>query len=92
MAIEYLDDPKVNIDLGTWYVKHLLNNYDGDQVRAVAAYNAGPGKVGRWLVDQQWDGTFKKVNDIPYKETRNFVQRVMYYHNRYEKIYANDFR
>ena len=74
--------PAHNIRLGSAYIGDLLNKYDGDYVLAIAAYNAGPGRVNRWLK------TFgdPRSNDIshmdwielmPIYETRNYVQRVM---------------
>ena len=88
---EHLDVPQVNIDIGTWYLRFLLNMFRGDQVLAIAAYNAGPGTVNQWLREQKWDGTLDSSDDIPYGETRHYVQRVMYYKERYQRIYADDF-
>lgn len=67
--------------------RFLLSRYDGDIVKVIAAYNAGPGKVNGWLASEQWDGTRDTVEDIPYGETRQYVQRVLYYHDRYKNIY-----
>ncbi len=91
MAIEYLNQPKVNIDVGAWYLSFLLKQYRGDMVMAIAAYNAGPGNVNTWVKHQRWEGTRETIEDIPYGETRHYVQRVLYYQKRYQEIYQNDF-
>lgn len=91
MAKEYLDDPKVNIDIGTWYMAFLLKQYKGDLVLSIAAYNAGPGNVNTWIKNQRWDGRKETLEDIPYGETRHYVQRVLYYHKRYQEIYQTEF-
>ncbi|MGD8188448.1 lytic transglycosylase domain-containing protein [Brevibacillus ginsengisoli] len=91
MAKEYLDTPKVNIDIGTWYVSYLMKRYDGDLVLTIAAYNAGPGSVNTWIKNQRWDGRKETLEDIPFGETRHYVQRVLYYHKRYQEIYQSEF-
>ncbi|HZG15774.1 MAG TPA: lytic transglycosylase domain-containing protein [Candidatus Bathyarchaeia archaeon] len=78
---------KTNIEIGTWYLAFLLNKFGGDQVKAIAAYNAGPGKVSEWIDRNLWDGTIQSVQDIPFGETRNYVQRVVYFQERYQKVY-----
>lgn len=89
---EYLYDPVMNIHIGTWYLNFLLNRYEGDLVKVIAAYNAGPGKVNGWLVNAQWSGQRETIEDIPFGETRLYVQRVLYYHDRYKNIYDHDLR
>jgi soluble lytic murein transglycosylase len=84
---EYLYDPVMNIWIGTWYLNYLLTRYEGDTVKVIAAYNAGPGKVSSWLQDKQWDGTRETIEDIPFPETRKYVQRVLYYQDRYQNVY-----
>jgi soluble lytic murein transglycosylase-like protein len=59
-----LTDPKANLEAGSRYLASLLDRYDGDLERALAAYNAGPGMVDRW----------KGVP--PFRETRSYVRRV----------------
>jgi soluble lytic murein transglycosylase len=88
----YLFDPKMNIHIGTWYLAFLLQMYNGNQVKAIAAYNAGPGNVNKWLKLEQWNGTRETIEDIPIGETRYYVQRVLYYHDRYRKIYNEQLR
>lgn len=60
-----LYDPTVNLDVGARYIRHLLDRYNGDLVMALAAYNAGPGKVARY------------GGVPPYRETRRFIDRVL---------------
>jgi soluble lytic murein transglycosylase len=48
---EQLRDPEMNASLGTWYLAHLLDRYAGDEFLALAAYNAGPTAVDRWLAE-----------------------------------------
>lgn len=59
-----MTDPKANLEAGSRYLANLLDRYDGDLERALAAYNAGPGMVDRW----------KGVP--PFRETRSYVRRV----------------
>ncbi|TJY39695.1 lytic transglycosylase domain-containing protein [Cohnella pontilimi] len=75
------------IRLGTWYVKELERQFDGNLAAMLAAYNAGPNRVKKWLQDRTWDGTEAKLRDIPYGETRHYVQRVMYYYKKYQSLY-----
>ncbi|GED34568.1 lytic transglycosylase domain-containing protein [Brevibacillus centrosporus] len=87
---QYLYDPVMNIHIGTWYLNFLLERYEGDLVKVIAAYNAGPGKVSGWLSNEQWSGQREHIEDIPFGETRQYVQRVLYYHDRYKKVYGKD--
>ncbi len=75
-------DVTYNMTLGRAYIEGLLDKYDGSYVLAVAAYNAGPGRVGQFLRDfgdPRTDGTdvIDWVESIPLDETRNYVQRVL---------------
>ncbi|WP_207481210.1 lytic transglycosylase domain-containing protein [Arenibaculum pallidiluteum] len=75
-------DPAHNLRLGSTYLADLLRQYDGSVLMAAAAYNAGPGRVRSWV---NWLGDPRErsidvadwVESIPYKETRNYVQRVL---------------
>ncbi len=83
-------EPSANIELGTWYLSSLSRQFEGNRVAVIAAYNAGPGKVQRWLNEGDWDGTEAAVKNIPIGETRHYVQRVIYYYEQYTEIY-NEF-
>lgn len=77
----------VNIDLGTWYVKWLQDYYKGDIVKVISAYNAGQGNVDRWVEHGNWYGQTHEIESIPFGETRHFVQRVLYYYQKYQKFH-----
>lgn len=73
-----LIDPAYNIQLGSRYLQYLLKRYDGNRVLATAAYNAGPGNVNRWL--KRFNGDIDIwIEQIPFKETKEYVQRVLTY-------------
>ncbi|GAA4835120.1 lytic transglycosylase domain-containing protein [Paenibacillus vulneris] len=85
-----LDNPSVSIELGTWYLGYLHKEFNGNTIAAIAGYNAGQGKVNRWLQNKEWDGTLQNSDSIPYGETRHYIQRVLYYYNKYHKLYAKE--
>lgn len=73
-----LDDPGRNIQLGSRYYRQMLDRYGNNRILATAAYNAGPGRVDRWL--RQSAGTLPYdawIETIPFTETRNYVQNVL---------------
>ena len=72
-----LTDPQVNIALGTTYLGKMLARFDGNQVLATAAYNAGPKRVERWLPEDLAMPSDIWVETIPFRETRGYVKRVM---------------
>ena len=79
---EMLFDPKYNIELGTFYLKYLMNKF-GDETLAVAAYNAGEGNVTNWIK--------QNLEEIPFLETDMYVKRVMSAKNVY-KARLNDIK
>ncbi|MFD2613346.1 lytic transglycosylase domain-containing protein [Paenibacillus gansuensis] len=78
----------VNIEVGAWYIRSLYDQFDNNKIAVIAAYNAGPGNVKKWLSQNRWDGTYETLDLIPFGETRHYVQRVVYYYNKYKKIYS----
>lgn len=75
-------DPAYNVNLGTQYLSEMLQRFGGSYELALAAYNAGPNRVARWL-DTIGDPRAGKIDMvdwiemIPFRETRNYVQRIM---------------
>lgn len=90
-----ITDPSYNIRLGDGYFARMLSYYGGSYPLAVAAYNAGPGNVNKWLrangdprsSGQDW---LKWIEDIPITETRNYVQRVLENAVVYEHMYPEN--
>jgi soluble lytic murein transglycosylase len=67
--------PEMNISLGTYYLKYLLEEL-AHPVLATAAYNAGPSRAKRWRDDKPLDGAIY-AETIPFTETRDYVKKVM---------------
>ncbi|SMO34258.1 lytic transglycosylase domain-containing protein [Melghirimyces algeriensis] len=86
---ESVDDPAINIHMGSWYISGLMKEFKGNRVAAIAAYNAGPGNVHKWLKEGRWDGTRKNLGQIPFGETRHYVQRVLFFYDKYRAIYSH---
>jgi soluble lytic murein transglycosylase len=81
---EDLSDPEINIRYGTFLLKELLERYDGDEAAALAAYNAGPGNADKW------GGSGLNVSDIPFPETRAYVEEVLDKQREYRRKYAKE--
>src|SRR3954454_23402045 len=82
-----LATPQVNIAYGTWYLRHLLDHYDGDEIAALAAYNAGLGNVDRW---RSQAGGALSMTDIPFAQTRAYVTKVLAAQRDYRTKYARE--
>jgi soluble lytic murein transglycosylase len=85
---DMLFDPRVNIQIGTWYLSSLSREFDGQLPVMIAAYNGGRGNVSSWLKAGVWDGTYESRRDIPYSETRAFLERVMDSYEQYRRLYS----
>lgn len=80
--VNFLDNPEVNMKLGTYYLQKQLNRFGNNVPMALAAYNAGPHRVDQWrkkygdplkgeISVREW------VNRIPFKETKGYVKNIM---------------
>ncbi len=83
-------DPERNIQMGCYYLRYLIDHYNGHVDVALAAYNAGPGNVSKWLKDENYSLDGKTLQSIPFEETRNYVKKVNEYHKTYKKLYRLD--
>jgi len=86
-SIEEYFRPQINILLGTTYLKELSQIFDGQLLPVIASYNAGERVVSTW-----WNDSYSKnepafVASIPYKETKRYVQKVLWYYREYRRIY-----
>ena len=68
--------PDVNAALGAFYLKHVLDGFNGNPVLAAAAYNAGPNRARRWCDTKPIEGAIY-IETIPFAETRQYVKKVM---------------
>ncbi len=85
-----LATPRVNIAYGCYYLRYLLDHYGGDELLAVAAYNGGLANVDRWAAKARAEGNQLAVSEIPFSETRAYVQRVMDAQQRYRATYPRE--
>ena len=86
-----LADPQVNISYGSFYLRYLMRRYGGNEVLAIAAYNAGEGRVDQWMFDARHRGEeFDHARHIPFPETRHYVQQVLDARSKYREQYARE--
>lgn len=78
------NDPQYNIKLGNYYINQLIRKFGGSKILAIASYNAGPEATNRWIRDFGDPRNMSEIEDvvdwiesINYKETRNYVQRIL---------------
>ena len=82
-----LSQPQCNIQMGTWYLSYLLEEFNGDIALAIVSYNAGYGRVKEWLKLEIWDGTAEDSVNIPYEESRDYLRRVLANYDKYKSLY-----
>ncbi len=85
-----LSSPAVNIAYGSYYLRYLLNEYHGSRVLALAAYNGGEANVDAWVAAAHAHGKRFVMSDIPFPETRAYVERVLQAQKDYRRIYATE--
>jgi soluble lytic murein transglycosylase len=81
-------DPATNIRLGTRYLKQMLDKFGGVQEYALAAYNAGDGRVADWESAGPYHGMDEFVESIPFTQTREYVQSILRNEEMYRAIDA----
>jgi soluble lytic murein transglycosylase len=85
-----LATPSVNVAYGSYYLRYLLDHYEGDEMLAVAAYNGGLANVDRWVARAREAGGSLTVGAIPFPETREYVQKVLEAQQRYRETYPRE--
>ncbi|MDO4177637.1 MAG: lytic transglycosylase domain-containing protein [Phascolarctobacterium sp.] len=86
---EDLFTSRTNIRMGCWYVGELYHEFQGNMALVMMAYNAGRGQTNIWMKENNWNYDFNHPENIPYPETREYVQRVLQDRDRYYLYYKN---
>lgn len=81
-------NPQTNLNFGCLYLTYLKNKFS-DTWTALAAYNAGETRVRVWLKNSQYSSDGKTLELIPFKETKNYIEKIKNNVNFYKKIYKN---
>ena len=82
-----LYDPETNIMFGTKYFSDLLKEYSGNQLLAMAAYNAGKGNIKRWIENGTIKADGSDIENIPYKETTTYIRKISRNYKIYKMLY-----
>ncbi|HEX6085271.1 MAG TPA: transglycosylase SLT domain-containing protein [Thermoanaerobaculia bacterium] len=85
-AVSRLENPDVNVRLGTYHLRMLIDMFRGNTYFAVASYNAGQGNVLKWRRAAPGKPTDEFLESIPFQETRNYVKRVTMLRSTYARI------
>lgn len=85
-----LMDPELNMEIGAKYLSDLLREFR-DPVLALAAYNAGPHRVRKWIEDLKIENPDLFAEFIPFRETRKYVKRVLRSYYLYRGLFGSDF-
>ena len=84
-----LYEPEINIKLGTFYYAYLLKQYKDNNILALTAYNAGMGNVDTWIKTGVIKSDGSDIENIPYKETNNYVRKILRNYQMYLKLYKD---
>lgn len=89
LSTKALDDPKVNIRYGTYYLSYLYKKFDYNWDNTFAAYNGGETNVASWLKDPQYSDLKGNLTNIPFKETENYVKKINKEIDAYRELYPD---
>ncbi len=84
-----LFQPEMNLRIGTYFLKSLLDRQKGKWELTLTAYNAGPGRVTKWLTWGDYQEPAEFIETIPFDETRNYVQSVLRNADLYARLYGS---
>jgi len=85
-----LATPQINIAYGTYYLRYLIDHYDGHEAPAIAAYNAGLTNADRWVADAGGPEAFDAARHVPFPETRAYVANVLERRGQYRDHYGRE--
>ena len=85
--VQRLYQPEVNLRYGCWYLRFLLDRYDGDMYTASTAYHQGQGRVDQWLEDPQYSEDGRTLTAISSAVTDTYVNRIMESYANYQELY-----
>lgn len=85
--VQRLYQPEVNLRYGCWYLRFLLDRYDGDMYTASTAYHQGQGRVDQWLEDPQYSQDGRTLTAISSAVTDTYVNRIMESYANYQELY-----
>jgi soluble lytic murein transglycosylase len=85
-----LATPQINISYGAWFLRYLIDHYQGNETLAIAAYNAGQTNVDGWVERAGGQEAFDAARDVPFPETRAYVGNVQERRGEYRDHYADD--
>ena len=84
-----LFNPELNIRLGLEYFTNLLDKYNDNYNLAIIAYNAGIGNVDKWIKDGTIKSDGTDLENVPFKETNNYVRKILRDYEIYKELYEN---
>ncbi len=87
LDVSELYNPEISIKYGVYYLNFLYEMFDRNLDTALAAYNAGPGNVRKWLENPEYSDGNGNLTNIPFTETRNYVSKVNNEIDTYRKLY-----
>ena len=85
-----LATPQINIAYGAWFLRYLIDHYEGNETLAIAAYNAGQANVDGWVESAGGPDAFDTARHVPFPETRAYVANVQERRGEYREHYADD--
>lgn len=87
---DMLLDADFNLRIGCWYLNSLEEEFRGNWLLVLAAYNAGRGNVQQWLAAGIWDGSWEDLDGIPFYQTRSYIRKVVMTYSTYQRLYRTE--